>query len=104
VRGARLVQAGHANGMNMPKEPGIEVSEKLDRVLRLLAMVAVRGLSQTEQIATLSRVGFSPKEIADVLGTTANTVRVALVGIRKAGRIKKRRAGSVEKESSDEQL
>jgi DNA-binding CsgD family transcriptional regulator len=48
-------------------------------------------LSQTEQIASLSRIGFSPKDIADVLGTTANTVRVALVSIRKAGRVKRRR-------------
>jgi hypothetical protein len=62
---------------------------KLDQALKLLAMLAVKGLSQTDQIATLNRIGFSPKAIAEVLGTTSNTVRVALVAIRKAGPKKK---------------
>jgi len=53
---------------------------------RLLGIIAVKGLPQTEQIAVLSRVGFTPKAIADVLGTSANTVRVTLVMIRKAER------------------
>jgi DNA-binding CsgD family transcriptional regulator len=64
-------------------------------------MIAVKGLSQTEQIATLSRSGFSPKEIAEVLGTTANTVRVALVGIRKTGRLKKRRTSLAREERTN---
>ena len=65
--------------------------EKLDQMLKLLGMMAVKGLSQTEQIATLSRIGLSPKDIAAVLGTTGNTVRVSLVSIRKAGGHKKKR-------------
>jgi DNA-binding CsgD family transcriptional regulator len=80
-----------ADEMSMGQNGNGQLGDKLDRVLRLLAMIGVKGLSQTEQIATLSRLGFSPKDIAEVLGTTANTVRVALVGIRKAGRTKKRR-------------
>ena len=60
------------------------VLEKLDRVLRLVAIISIKGLSQTDQIAVLNKAGFSPKEIADLVGTTANTVRVALVGIRRA--------------------
>ena len=83
--------AANANGMGMAEQNEIQVEKKIDRVLQLLGMVAVKGLSQTDQIATLSRVGFSPKEIAGVLGTTANTVRVALVSIRRAGRQKKKR-------------
>lgn len=58
--------------------------------VRLLGIMAVRGLPQTQQIATLSRVGFTPKEIADVVGTSANTVRVALVAIRRAEKERKR--------------
>ena len=65
--------------------------EKLDHMLKLLGMMAVKGISQTEQIATLSRIGLSPKDIADVLGTTANTVRVSLVSIRKTGGHKNKR-------------
>jgi DNA-binding CsgD family transcriptional regulator len=70
------------------------VIEKLDQALKLLGMMAVKGLSQTEQIATLSRIGLSPKDIAEIVGTTANTVRVALVSIRKAeaGGHKKKRS------------
>jgi DNA-directed RNA polymerase specialized sigma24 family protein len=65
---------------------------RLDQAVDLLAMIAVKGLPQTEQIATLDRMGFSPKDIATVLGTTSNTVRVTLVGIRKAGGYKRKRA------------
>lgn len=67
------------------------VAEKLDRVLRLLAVIAVKGMSQTDQIAILDRVGFAPKEIAEIIGTTSNTVRVGLVSIRRAAAEGKRR-------------
>jgi len=61
------LMAANANGMGMAEQNEIQVEKKIDRVLQLLGMVAVKGLSQTDQIATLSRVGFSPKEIASVL-------------------------------------
>jgi DNA-directed RNA polymerase specialized sigma24 family protein len=67
----------------MGQDSNLNLAEKLDRGLRLLAITAIRGMPQTAQIATLSRVGFPPKEIAEILGTTANTVRVALVSIRR---------------------
>jgi len=70
--------------MNMEFDGSIELQSKLDRVLQLLAVITVRDMPQTEQIATLNRAGFAPREIASVLGTTANTVRVTLVGIRRA--------------------
>jgi hypothetical protein len=70
----------------MAQEFDVRLEEKLDRMLRMLGFIAVKGLSQTQQIATLSRVGFLPRDIADVLGTTANTVRVALVSIRRAAK------------------
>jgi DNA-binding CsgD family transcriptional regulator len=37
----------------------------------------------------LSSAGFQPKEIAEICGTTANTVRVALSTIRKKRRSRK---------------
>jgi hypothetical protein len=67
------------------------VVEKLDRMLRLLALMATNGMSQTDQIATLDRAGFAPREIAGILQTTSNTVRVALVGIRRVASHKRRR-------------
>ena len=72
------------------------VVEKLDRVLRLLAVIAVKGMSQTDQIAILDRVGFAPKEIAEIVGTTSNTVRVGLVGIRRAAAQGKRKRHAVD--------
>jgi DNA-directed RNA polymerase specialized sigma24 family protein len=68
-----------------------QTTEKLDRALRLLAAIATRGLSQTDQIALLDRTGFAPKEIAEIVGTTSNTVRVSLVSIRRAATQGKRR-------------
>lgn len=59
-------------------------------MIRLLGVIAVRGLPQLQQIATLSRAGLSPKTIAEIIGSTANSVRVALVGIRKAEKQGKR--------------
>lgn len=75
-------------------------SRLLEIAVRLLGVIAVRDFPQTQQIAILSRAGFSPKEIGEVIGTTANTVRVALVGIRKAEKQGKR-AGLRRKDEED---
>jgi DNA-directed RNA polymerase specialized sigma24 family protein len=58
--------------------------EKLDSILRLLAVMATKDMRQRDQIALLSRAGLPPRDIADILGTSSNTVRVELVAIRKA--------------------
>jgi DNA-binding CsgD family transcriptional regulator len=60
-----------------------EILDELKKVTRLLSVIATRGLSQRDQIAALARVGFSPKQTAELLGTTANTVSVYLSAIRK---------------------
>jgi len=62
----------------------VEISKKLDVLIRLSALNLVRNTkTQREQIALLSDAGFQPKQIADILGTTSNTVSVALHSIRK---------------------
>lgn len=77
-------------------EPWSDVSAKLDTLIRLSALNLVRDIkTQQEQIALLSDAGFQPKEIADVLLTTSNTVNVAL------NRIRKERAMAKEKEKKD---
>jgi DNA-binding CsgD family transcriptional regulator len=60
-----------------------DIADKIDKGIRLLAINATLGKKQNEQIEFLNNAGFKPKEIADILGTTGNTVRVALAGIRK---------------------
>ncbi len=58
--------------------------QKLDQILRILVIAVTRGLKQREQIALLDQAGFQPKAIAELLGTSSNTVRVELVGLRRA--------------------
>lgn len=59
------------------------ISQKIDMLVRLLALSIVADKKQNEKIMMLSDAGFQPKDIADICGTTANTVRVALSTMRK---------------------
>lgn len=62
-----------------------EILKELQRITRLLVLLATKGQIQKDKIAALANIGFRPKEIADFIGTTPNTVSVALVDIRKRG-------------------
>ena len=68
----------------MPIGPDQLMLDKMDKMLRILAVLATKGMKQRDQIALLSRAGLKPKDIADLLGTSSNTVRVELVALRKA--------------------
>lgn len=60
------------------------INAKLDRIIRLLALAALKpGQSKKENIAALSSVGLAPKEIADLVGTSAHSVSQALFAARK---------------------
>jgi len=61
-----------------------ELGGKLDSILRLLAVMATKDMKQRDQIALLNRAGLPPRTIAEIVGTSSNTVRVELVSIRKA--------------------
>jgi DNA-directed RNA polymerase specialized sigma24 family protein len=63
-------------------------AETLQKILRLLLVLATKDMKQRDQIALLDRASFKPKEIAGLLGTSSNTVRVELVALRKAGKRK----------------
>ena len=60
-----------------------EVSQQLRRIVRLLTVLATKGMSQKDQITVLASAGFQPKEIAELLNTTPNTVSVTLHSLRK---------------------
>ncbi len=89
--------------MNDSKEE--EILQELQRITKLLALTATRDQIQRDRIAVLSSVGFQPKEIAKLLGTTANTVSVTLSDIRKKARGGKGKAEGLfeEGKSNDEQ-
>jgi len=45
--------------------------------------MTTKGLSQVEKIDTLTKVGFTPAEIANLIGTTSNTVSVTINQLKK---------------------
>jgi hypothetical protein len=53
--------------------------DPMEEVVRLLAIQLRRQTeSQSEAINEMSRAGFGPTRIAELLGTTANTVNVSI--------------------------
>ena len=60
-----------------------EILLRLDSLIRLLCIHIVRDLTQKEQVSLLARAGFQPKAIADLIGTTPNTVSVTLSDLRR---------------------
>lgn len=67
----------------MTNEQFTEILNKLDMLTRLVALNLLEEKKQQEQIILLKRVGLEPKEIAEMLDTTPNTVRVTLSKLRK---------------------
>jgi DNA-binding CsgD family transcriptional regulator len=74
------------------------ILDKIGQILRILAVMATKDMKQREQIALLDRAGLRPKDIADLLGTSSNTVRVELVALRKSKGQKGRKKTSVGRE------
>lgn len=60
-----------------------EVIRRLDTLIRLVAAGVCGDRTQREKISILASAGLTPKEIAEFLGTTPNTVSVALSAMRK---------------------
>ena len=54
------------------------IEAKLEQMLRLAAMQVTANVKQTQAIQLLNSAGFDRKFIADLLGTTPNTVSVTL--------------------------
>jgi len=69
----------------VPEVEGLNaIAAKLDTLIRLQATSMVERLgTQRERIAFLNKVGLGAKAIADILGTTPNTVSVTLAKMKK---------------------
>ncbi len=63
-----------------------EILRRFDILTRLTALSLVADKKQQDQIMLLSGAALQPKEIAQMLGTTPNTVRVALSTMRRKKR------------------
>jgi DNA-binding NarL/FixJ family response regulator len=77
------------------------ISQKLDHILdkfaaliRLRVLEMTEGKSQSEQIWLFAVAGLSPKEIAETVGTSSNTVRVVLSNLRRAKRQRQGKRGA----------
>jgi len=69
-----------------------EISEKLDLILRVLSVQVGEDRSVTERARLLKMAGLDNQTIADVLNTTAETVRTLTTHLRaKGGRDRGRR-------------
>lgn len=66
------------------------VLSRLDTLVRLVAAAICAGRPQKDSVRILAGAGLQPKDIADLLGTTPNTVSVALYEMRKAKNPKKK--------------
>ena len=60
-----------------------QLSDKMDIIIKLLALNAVEGKELKNQVVILSSFGFQPKQIADMLGKTPNHISVILHGLRR---------------------
>jgi DNA-directed RNA polymerase specialized sigma24 family protein len=67
-----------------PQDYSSELSVKLDTVIRLLAMVVIKGRDFKDQVRLLDQAGLKPKDIAEILGKSPNAIRVALFSVRRS--------------------
>lgn len=67
-------------------ETNAEILKKLDLLVKLNAAQVIEGKDFKEQVKLLYAVGLQPRDIARILGKTANNVSVMLNYLKKIGR------------------
>ena len=66
-----------------------EVIDELRKITRLLTPLVIKDKTQREQVVLLDSVGLPPRDIAELIGTTSNTVSVTLSTLRREARQKR---------------
>ncbi len=61
-----------------------ELTNRLDVIIRMLALLLPEEMTQKEKILLLSSSGLQTREIAFIVNTTPHTVSVALSKMKKA--------------------
>ena len=64
------------------------LTSKLDTIIKIMALQTIEGKNQAEAAWLLSLSGLQNKEIAEILGTTPDTVKVSLYKMRKKNNAK----------------
>jgi len=75
--------------------PSDRIEEALERMAKILAGILLKDIQEGDQrqkIARLRQCGFENTEIANMLGTTPNTVAVAVHGLKKGKKKRARKA------------
>lgn len=63
-----------------------EIIEKIEQLTRIVALSVINDKKRDDQLVLLSNAGFQPKDIASMVDTTPNAVRVRLSVLRKQKR------------------
>lgn len=61
-----------------------EITNRLDKIIRLVALLNTSSRTMTERIIVLSKCSFKPTEIAEIVGTTPQVVNARLYEMRKS--------------------
>jgi DNA-binding NarL/FixJ family response regulator len=69
--------------------------ERISRILAGLLLKDVQDSDQIQKIARLKECGFQNAEIARMLGTTGNTVNVAVHSLRSKKKVKRKKRNTV---------
>lgn len=80
--------------MNVEQKQFNALVQRLDAILKLLALGLPEGLTSQEKIVKLSDTGLKGTEIAQILGTSPGYVAVALDRARKRSKAKPKDATS----------
>lgn len=67
----------------MKDEIGNEIVQKLEILIKLIASSSLGEDKSKDRVRFLAGIGLQPKEIAEILGTTSNSVRATLSKLRK---------------------
>jgi len=71
----------------------LDVEGEQLRAIRLVCLVALRGMKQREQVELLDRAGYAQREIAALLDSTPKAISVRLAEIRKSRKTSRRGTG-----------
>jgi len=74
-----------------------KLANEVEIIRKILIYSQIKNMQQKESIPFLSSLGYQPREIAELIDTTANTVRVALSNYRKKQSMKSKSNGEEDK-------
>lgn len=78
-----------------------DISAKLDIITKLLCSKCIEGKSSTDSILTLENIGVERKLIAELTGSTLNSIRATISTAKKKNKEKPSRKKSKEDKTNE---